>query len=435
MKNKIIMNSAWIIGVKIVQSIISLAIGMLTARYLGPSDYGLINYATSIVAFVTPIMQLGITNILVQYIVLNKDKDGQVLGSAMTLCFISSILCIVGVTAFSAIVDAGENETILVCFLYSLSLMFQSVEIIQYWFQAKLLSKHISIATLIAYIVIAIYRILLLMMQKSVRWFVLSYAADYMLVSVALLYKYYKMGGQRLRFSKKIAYDMLSKGKYYIVSSMMVVIFAQTDKIMLKMMIGNTAVGYYSAAVVIAGMTSFVFSAIMDSFRPVILEKKKEDERAFNQYMMTLFGIVIYMSLAQSVVVSVMPEFIVNIIYGSEYKSTASALRIVVWYTTFAYLGYARNIWILAEEKQKYLWILNMSGALGNVLLNAVLIPLWGINGAALASLITQIFTNVIMNHVIKPIRPVNKLMLDGVSILKLLEILKIGKITGRESK
>ena len=88
-------------------------------------------------------------------------------------------------------------------------------------------------------------------------------------------------------------------------------------------------------------------------------------------------------------------------------------------------MGSVRNIWILAEDKQKYLWIINLSGALTNVILNAILIPLLGGVGAALASLITQVFTNVVIGFLIKPILHNNKLMLTGCNPLLLMEMLR----------
>ena len=66
MNNKVIKNASWMIGCKIAQSVISLIIGMLTARYLGPSNYGLISYAASIAVFLLPLMQLGLIKTLVQ---------------------------------------------------------------------------------------------------------------------------------------------------------------------------------------------------------------------------------------------------------------------------------------------------------------------------------------------------------------------------------
>ena len=75
--NKVAKNASWIIGCRIGQAILSLVINMLTARYLGPSNYGLITYAASLVAFVLPIAQLGFNNILVQEIV--NDPENEVL--------------------------------------------------------------------------------------------------------------------------------------------------------------------------------------------------------------------------------------------------------------------------------------------------------------------------------------------------------------------
>ena len=61
------------------------------------------------------------------------------------------------------------------------------------------------------------------------------------------------------------------------------------------------------------------------------------------------------------------------------------------------------------------LWKINLTGAVANVLLNAVLIPRWGAVGAAFASLVTQFFTNFILGFLFRPIRENNRLMLTGI--------------------
>ena len=199
----------------------------------------------------------------------------------------------------------------------------------------------------------------------------------------------------------------------------MITVFAQTDKIMLKLMIGETATGYYSAAVVCATLTGFVFEAIIDSFRPMIFENMKTGIEGFNKSMTRLYSIVIYLSLLQSAFITLFSKPIILIIYGKNYMYAVPALRIIVWYSTFCYLGSVRNIWILAQNKQKYLSVINLSGAICNVVLNYILIPVWGICGAAFASLVTQIFTNVIIGYVIKPIRENNRLMMNGFKSLE----------------
>ncbi len=416
LKNRVFKNASWIIICRIVQMAINLVVGMLTARYLGPNNYGIINYAGSVVAFVTPIMQLGINNILVQEIVNNPDDEGKILGTTIILNTFSSILCILGVFIFARIANANETETVLVCLLYSALLLFQAFEQIVYWFQAKLLSKYSSIVMFLSYLVVAIYRVFLLLSGKSVYWFAVSHAIDYLLIAIGCFIIYRKLGGQAFSFSKETAKRLVSKSYYYIISGMMVTIFAQTDKIMIKLMMGSEETGFYSAAIISAGLSNFIFVAIIDSMRTSIYEGKKRSNEIFANRLVKLYSIIIYFSLLQSMFMTLFSSMIIKILYGNQYYPSIAALRIVVWYTTFSYLGAVRDIWILAENQQKYLWKINLFGALANVVLNFVLIPKFGINGAAIASLLTQFFTNVILGYLIKPIRPNNKLMIKGLN-------------------
>lgn len=415
--NKVAKNAVWIIGIRVVQAIVAMLINMLTARYLGPSGFGLITYASSLVAFVLPIMQLGLSNVLVQEIVSSPEEEGKILGTSIILSLLSSICCIIGVSAFSFAANPGETGTILVCFLYSLVLIFQAFDYVEYWYQAKLMSKYTSMISLMAYVIVSAYKIFLLVKGKSVYWFAISNALDYVLISFGGLFLYRRLGGRELSFSLEIGKKLFSKSKHYILSSMMVTVFAQTDKIMLKMMLDESATGYYGAAVTCAGMTGFIFAAIIDSFRPSIFEGQKEGNEVFRHRLTMLYSIVIYLSLAQSIVMTLFSKWIIYILYGTAYNPAISALQIIVWYTTFSYMGSVRNIWILANEKQKYLWQINMSGAVANVILNVVLIPLIGINGAAVASLITQLFSNVIVGYIIKPIRPNNAIMVESLRV------------------
>lgn len=423
--NRVAKNAVWIIGGKVAQSVMALIINMLTARYLGPSNFGLITYASSLVAFVLPIMQLGFSNVLVREIVDKPDEEGRTLGTAIFLSFLSSICCIIGVASFAYVVNPNEPETVIVCLLYSFILIFQAIDHIEFWYQAKLLSKYSSIISLVSYIAVSAYKIFLLVTAKSVYWFALSNALDYACISIGGVILHKKLGGQKLSFSSSIGKKMFLKSKHYILSSMMVTIFAQTDKIMIKMMIGESATGYYGAAVACAGMTSFIFAAIIDSFRPSVFEGQKVGEDVFSYRLTTLYSIIIYLSLTQSVVMSVMSKLIIFILYGEAYYPAVNTLRIVVWYTTFSYMGSVRNIWILANEKQKYLWKINLFGAIANVVLNYILIPLIGINGAAVASLITQFFTNVIVGYIIKPIRSNNRLIIEAIKPRYLLDAFK----------
>ena len=424
-RNKAVKNAAWIIGCKIVQALLGLLITMFSARYLGPSGYGVINYAASIVAFFVPVMQLGLNATLVREILDYPDKEGETLGTALIMNFTSGIACIIGTVTFSYFANAGETVTIIVCALYSLLLIFQALEMIQFWFQAKLMSKYTSIVMLISYAIVSVYKIILLITESHIYWFAISQAVDFFIIALSLLVIYKKVGTQRLSFSFKRARDMFSRSKHYILSGMMVTVFAETDKIMLKMMLGESAVGYYSAAATCTAMTTFVFVAIIDSSRPSILEGKNESQEIFENRLKLLYSIIIFLALAQSVFITIFAKPIVSILYGAQYAPTVNILRILVWYTTFSYIGSVKDIWILAKDKESLLWIINLAGAITNIVLNAILIPILGANGAAIASLVTQFITNVVITYIIRPIRPNSRIMIQSLNPKCLISAIK----------
>ena len=199
---------------------------------------------------------------------------------------------------------------------------------------------------------------------------------------------------------------------------------------MINQMLDSEQTGFYSSAATCAGLTNFVFAAIINSMRPTIFENRCKTTDDFENSLKMLYTIIIYLSLVQSAGMTLLAKPIIRILYGTSYLPAAPALQIVVWYTTFAYLGTIRNIWMLAENKQKYLWIINLCGAIANVLLNYILIPIWGINGAAWASLITQFFTNVIVGYIIVPIRRNNHIMISSLNVVHLIRKLQSQRTT-----
>ena len=414
MNVKVKKNAAWIIGCKIVQSLLAFVISMLTARYMGPSNYGLLTYAQSIGIFVIPIMQLGFNWIIVYELINHPDDEPKILGTSIGLSLCSGVLCILGIFVFTSIVNAGEQDTILVCVLYSLNLLFQAIELIQYWFQSKFLSKYTSIVSLAAYVIVSLYKIYLLATGKSVAWFAISYSIDYFLISTTLIIIYKRLTHNKLAFSLKVAKNLFSKSKYYIITGVMINVFLQTDRVMLKVMIGNTSNGIYSAAATCAGVGGFVFLAIIDSMRPLILQNKKDNNGLFEISTKQLYSIILYSAFAYAAGLTIFSNIIVSILYGREYSASSGVLRILSWCMILQYYGGAKDIWILAEEKQKYLIPINLTGAISNVILNYIFIQLAAEKGAAIASLLTMFITNVIMIAVIPALRHNTRILIES---------------------
>lgn len=416
MRKEAIKNAAWIIGCKIVKAVLTLVVTAITARYLGVSNYGLINYASSIVAFFVPIMQLGLNATLAFEVVSRPEDEGKVVGTSMAMTTFSSVLCIVGVIAFASIANAQESEVIAVCAIYSVLLLFQALEIIDFWFQAKLMSKLSSLAMLISYFVLSVVQIILAVVGAPVTLFALSYSLDFLIIDAILIFLYKKKGSQKLSFSFFFAKRLFKRSKYFILSSIMIVIFAQTDKIMLKLMVGNAATGVYSAANTCALMVSFVFAAVINSVRPEIYNNRKISEEKYEKSLTELYSVIIYASIFVCIVMSIFAPLIINIMYGAEFSPAIGVLRIAVWMTVFSYLGSVRDIWVLAENKQKFLWLIYFLSALLNVVLNFFLIPIMQESGAAIASVATQIFANFVIGFILKPFYKNNLLMLKALN-------------------
>ena len=417
LKGKESKNAIWLISGKVAQMILSLFVGVISARYLGPSNYGLISYGTAMVGFFMTFCNLGINSVIVKEFFDHPDEQGKALGSSIIMRIISSILSSFTVITISFFLDYGDWETIIIVALCSVSLVFHAFDTINYWFQAQYKSNITAISIFLAYVATSVYKIVLLILNKNVLWFAFASSVDYIVLSVILLIAYRINNGQRLSFSFKVGKRILSKSYHYILAGMMTAIYGHTDKLMLKQMLGETEVGYYTTAVAVCGMWTFVLSAIIDAMYPTIIKSFKESKELFERKNKQLYAIVFYITVFVSVMFLIFGDLGIWLLYGEEYMPAAIPLKIITWYTAFSYFGVARNAWMVCNEKQKYLKYMYVFAALLNVILNLVLIPLLGASGAALASLITQVFTSIVLPYCIKDLRPNAKLMIEAIML------------------
>lgn len=428
MNKRFLKNTGWIIGGKIVQSIISLVVGALTARFLGPSNYGIIGYITSFIAFFTSFATLGLNNVIVKALLDNEENQGTVIGTAITMKIISSSFCVLLIEGLLILTNL-DNKLIWICgALQSVGLLFQSFDIIEYWYQSKLKSKISVLVTLTAFIITNIYKIILLVLDANVIYFAFAHTFDFLLIAVFNLALYRINKGAKFAFSKSIAKSLIKSSKSFIIAGLMVAVYAQTDKIMIKEMLGLDQVGYYSAAVSAANTWVFILAAIITSANPLIMQAYSVDKELYKKRLIQLFSAIIYISIFAGIGISLLAKYIILILYGKSFEPAINALRIVTWYTTFSYLGVAKNVYLLCENKQKYVKYFAIGGALCNLVLNFIFIPILGINGAALASLLTQIITNFIMPMVFRNTRDLTKYTLKAFVFWKVFSFKKSNK-------
>lgn len=415
LKSKVTKNAGWIIGGRIYHMLLAFIVGLLTARYLGPGNYGLINYAATYTSFFASFCTLGINSVIIKNFVDHPDEEGETIGSAVILRAVSSVLSVIMIMGITLVADRNETTTHVVVFLCAIGVLFQVMDTLNYWFQSRLESKYAAYSTIISYTVVSVYKVWLLATGKSVEWFAVSTSVDYLVVAIVLLIVFKKKNGPKFSFSWKKAKELLGSSYHFILAGLMVSIYGSTDKFMLKQMLNESEVGYYSMALSLCNTWVFVLAAIIDSMYPTILQSFGKDNELFEKRNKQLYTIVFYLSVVVSAGISIFASPIVRILYGDSYAPAAVPLRIITWYTAFSYLGIARNAWIVSYQKQNYLKYLYIGSAFTNVILNALLIPAMGSAGAALASLVTQMSTILFFPALIKELRPNVKLMIDAV--------------------
>lgn len=417
LRSKVARNASWLMVGRVIQMVLSLVVGLMVARYLGPDSYGLLNYAGGYVTFFASLCNLGINSILVKEFIDHPDLQGETIGTTLVLRAFSSALSVAVIFGVSLFVDSEEPITIAVVFLCSLSVLFQIFETFNYWFQSRLESRATAVATLFAYLVTILYRVVLLVLHAGVVWFALASVFDYGVLAVLLVCFYRRHGGAALSCSFRRGKALLAKSYHFILPSLMVSVYGFCDKFMLKQMMDSGEVGCYAAAQVICNMWCFVLSALIDSLYPSIMEAHKEgDEAAYLRLNRRLYCMVFYVSIVVSLAISVFSAPIVGVLYGEGYAGAVVPLSIITWYTAFSYLGVARNAWVVSEEKQSYLKWMYIVSAVLNVLLNLWLIPAFGATGAAAASLATEVATIFVIPSFFREIRPNVRLMFEAIT-------------------
>lgn len=410
---------------------VNLVTGLLTARFLGPANYGLIHYAAAYTGFFSSFCTLGLNSVLVREFTDGAHPEGETLGTALVLRGISSLLSAAAICCIVLVADRGDPTVMAVACLCSLGMLLQIFDVFRYWFQSRSQARVVALVSLAAYFLTALYRLFLLWREKHVSWFALSSAVDAGGIALLYLTAYRRYGGGKLGFSGKRARALLGKSCHFILPGLMVAVYAQTDKLMLKYLISEAEIGYYSTAVSLCNTWCFVLSAVIDAAYPGITRAHKENACLYRRRNKQLYALVFYISMAASLLITLMAKPLVLLLYGEAYLPAAAPLRVITWYTAFSYLGVARNAWIVCENRQKYLFWVYAAAAVSNVLLNCLCIPLWGAVGAAAASLAAQIISAAAAPLLVKGLRENAVLMLEAVMFKGVFDSGTPGKTPG----
>lgn len=389
---KFIGNSGWMIGQQLYNMILQVVVGSLSARYLGPSNYGLINYGASIISFFSIVCRLGLDGVIINEMIKKPEKRGSYLGSALVMRCSASIASLFCIMAIVRVLEPNNTTLYVITLLQAFAVILQSYEVFTYWFQLNLKMKYVSIATMIAQTVVGAWRITLLATKASVYFFVLSSSIQYLVCGGVVICCFKREHNSlKLTYSKDDALYLIRGSYHFIISGLAVTFYSQIDKIMIGKFLDTSEVGIYTAAAAIATLWEFVPKALIDSARPLIIELREKDYDKYIRRFQQLLLAITVLSGVVGIGVTLLGKIAILVLYGKQYLEATAPLGILIWSTGFAMIGTARGIWIVAEGFNKYTKYFVLIGAAVNFTLNLIFIPIMGITGASITTLISQI--------------------------------------------
>lgn len=383
-------NTGWMFFGQMFSLLISFFIGAWIARYLGPENYGILNYAVAFVGLFGFISSLGVDGILTRELVKYPEKKDELLGTAFRLKLIGGTvaltLCIV-----SAFIFKTDPLIRLLIILFSFTFILHAINVVSTYFQAEVRSKNNVRAQVIATIISSLLKIAVILLGKGVIWIMIVYVLDFVWQGVGFINAYKKFGLKlkTWKFNKNLAKEILKNSWPLMLASAASFVYIRIDQVMIGSMLGNYEVGLYAAAVKLVEVWYFVPGIICASLFPAIVNAKKTSHETYKHRLRNLYILMAVISVIIAIPTSFLARPIIYFLFGSGYLESINILKIYIWSSVGLFLGTAISQYLMSENLVKTIFWLNFLAMVVNVALNFVFIPILGLLGAAWATLVS----------------------------------------------
>ena len=430
--SKILENIGWLFFDKILRMGLGLLIGVWIARYLGPEQFGLLSFAIAFTWLFSAVSTLGLPEIVVRDLVREPDTKLETLGTAAALLLLGGILtyCLILTTIFW-IRPEDILAKVVVAILGSV-VLFKASEIAIYWFESQVTSKYTVWVQNGSFLICAGIKVLFILYGTPLIAFAWAMLAEALLVAIMLSIMLGLHGPrlQQLCVSLTRAQILLKDSWPLLLSSIAVVVYMKIDQIMLGQMVGDEAVGIYSAAVRVSEVWYFIPTTIVASVFPVILKARNSSEEQYYRKLQHLFDLMLWLSISIALPMTFLSETVVMVLFGEAYLAASSTLSIHIWASVFVFLGVANSKWFIAENRQVLSFYRTTAGAFTNVLLNFLFIPRFQEIGAATATVVSYAIATVISDLFQKETRILFFMKIKSFNLLKVISRIKILKYT-----
>jgi len=400
-------NTSWLFAERIIRMIVGLFVGLWVARYLGPEQFGVFSYAQSFVGLFAAIATLGLDGIVVRELVKDESRRDELIGTAFGLKVMGA-LAVLAILAFAVHFTSNDTYTNTLVFIIASATIFQSFNVIDFYFQSKVMSKYVVYANMISLFLTSIVKVVLILNDAPLAAFAWVTLFDSAVLAMGLIYFYIKnnsdgLAGRRgifntqnLTFNKTTAIALLKDSWPLILASIASMINMRIDQVMLGNMANYEVVGNYAAAVRVAEIWLILPVIIGQSILPALISAHKH---SLELYRKRVFDTVKYMSffaIPFAVAVSLLANYIIWLLYGEQFKDAGLYLSFYIWtglpYVVLFSLGQV----MLVENLTKWSLYITIVAVVVNITLNYTLIPIYGGLGAISVSLFVAYLGQVI---------------------------------------
>lgn len=381
-------NTGFLLVGKVGSLAIKMLVGFAVANYLGKAQNGILNYANSFVIVFLAIASLGLDQFVVREFVKKEEKKETILGTTIRLKTMGMLLVLPLIYCVYPLYSNPQTPVSYVL-IVALTGFFQVFNVLDSFYQAQVKAKNIMVVNIISNVLSAIIKLLFISWGLPIIWFIWAFVIDAALLAIGYCLVYRKKEGSILAwtFNKQLARNLLGKSWPLMFSAVLVSIYMKIDQLMIGRMLGEESLGIYSTVVPLSEAWYFVPVAIVSSVFPAIITAKQQDEQRYQKRLQNLYDLMVIISGLIALVISFLAPFIYKIAYKPEYFSGASVLSIHVWAGVFVFLGSASGQFLINEGYTNISLYRTAIGAVVNIVLNLLLLPTIGIEGAAWASL------------------------------------------------
>ncbi len=385
-------NIAWLSGENILRLVVGFFLGIWIARYLGPQAFGQFSFALALVALFGVFARLGMDNVLVQQIVRTPALRHELLGTAFALKFFAGLAALAAAIGCTLILRPADPLALALVAIIGAGLVVQSIDVINLWFQSQLQSRRAVVARNIALVATSVLKVGLILGGAAVTAFASASLLELVLGGIGMAVVYglsgEKLSVWRARWSHAKA--LLAPSLPLIFAGIAVSLYMRIDQVMISSMLGDSALGAYSAAIRLTESAYFIPTVVSASTLPAIVALRTSDPEKFRDRMQWLFDIMVVLAVGVALPLSIFAGPLTSFLYGEAYAAAAPVLAIHVWSTVFVFLGVTSSSWLLVENLTAVSFYRTALGAAANIALNLLLIPTFGLIGAAWATLLSM---------------------------------------------